>query len=454
MRTVLSQDARVRAVCGAQKGAPDETWRMTLYCAAVPSGDGVLLYHAMTGELLHLSREEYDAIPSSGPLRAVLAKKWFLVPEDLSEMGLADQVRGAVETMAPPGTGISVYTIFPTTDCNAHCFYCYEIGRSKSSMSEKTAHDAAAYILRKSVGKPVKIRWFGGEPLYNMPAMDVICSDLKAAGKEFFSDAISNGLFFDEEGVRKAMEIWNLKAVQITLDGTEEIYNRTKAFSNCEDSAFRRIFDNVSRLLDAGIFVTVRLNMDSRNADDLEALIDLLADRFGGSPKFSAYCSLLRDWGARHLFESEERALERYRTVVGRLADRGVLRKKLLPGRYPVVSCIADNDEAVTILPDGRVGKCEHCSDDGFIGSIYSDDFDESVIRAFKTRRKTIEACSTCPWYPACITPMLCADISEGCTGLRRELLKIEMHARILNSYRAARDNDLFAEEESPILDC
>lgn len=51
------------------------------------------------------------------------------------------------------------YTILTTTDCNARCFYCYELGRSRIPMSEQTAHEIADYISAPKVN----IHWFGGE---------------------------------------------------------------------------------------------------------------------------------------------------------------------------------------------------------------------------------------------------------------------------------------------------
>jgi sulfatase maturation enzyme AslB (radical SAM superfamily) len=39
---------------------------------------------------------------------------------------------------------------------------------------------------------------------------------------------ISNGILFNEKNIVKARELWHLKNVQITLDGTESSYEQIK----------------------------------------------------------------------------------------------------------------------------------------------------------------------------------------------------------------------------------
>ncbi len=119
--------------------------------------------------------------------------------------------------------------------------------------------------------------------------IDRITGRLKEAGKEFRSTAVSNGYLFNDENVEKAVRDWNLRKVQITLDGTEEVYNRAKAFIYREGSPYRVVMDNIGRLLKAGIRVNVRLNIDRYNAEDLLDLADELRDAFGGEKLFGVY---------------------------------------------------------------------------------------------------------------------------------------------------------------------
>ena len=171
-------------------------------------------------------------------------------------MKYADQVRFIRRTMWKEPEHITSYTIFTTTDCNARCFYCYEMGRSRIPMSAETAHKAAAYIAAHCGGEKVHLHWFGGEPLFNKQVIDIICTDLAEKGIVYESMIISNGYLFDGATVEQAVSHWKLKSVQITLDGTEEIYNRSKAFIYKDGkSPYQVVLANIQRLLDAGVSV-------------------------------------------------------------------------------------------------------------------------------------------------------------------------------------------------------
>ena len=80
-------------------------------------------------------------------------------------------------------------------------------------MNEKTANDVADYIINASKGNSdIKLRWFGGEPLYNAKIIDIICRKLKNCNVSYTSEIISNGYLFDDENVFKAASLWNTKS--------------------------------------------------------------------------------------------------------------------------------------------------------------------------------------------------------------------------------------------------
>lgn len=145
---------------------------------------------------------------------------------ELKDKTYTDEVRFVLRNIQKPPEHVTGYSIFTTTDCNARCFYCFELGRSRMPMSEETAHKAAAYIADHCGGKPVRLSWFGGEPLFNRKVIDIICRDLQVRNVDYHSTMMSNGYLFDGETVRRAASLWKLRRVQITLDGTENVYNR------------------------------------------------------------------------------------------------------------------------------------------------------------------------------------------------------------------------------------
>ena len=381
--------------------------------------DGKVLYfNTLTREMIAVSKED----ESSEEVRDYLDRHWFFVPEKTDDIKLADQVLSVVRLLSQQPEEVSSFTVFTTTDCNARCFYCFENGCERTGMTEETADAAADYMIRNAGDHTVKIQWFGGEPLMGEAAIDRICGRLRAAGKKYRTSMISNGYLFDDENVRKAACDWNLKKVQITLDGTEEVYNRAKAYIYKEGSPYRRVMENIGRLLRADIRVAVRLNLDLYNAENLLELADELSRTFGGQEKFSVYGFPLFEEGM-----PEGRIEKRRKEVYGlqkkldeRLGRNGILAEGILSGKLPVNQCMADSGRSVTILPDGRVGLCEHFTDREIIGDIWHEERDLELIRKWKVRRAPVEACRTCVLYPECYKIERCPDEKECFPELQR----------------------------------
>ena len=455
MKTILSMDPVMKMACPPQRATPDAGFRLSSVCLSVPCQDGTLLYNNLTGELLLLTQEETAQLESSQALRKTLAEKWFLVPARFSEIDHVEQVRGISALLAQPTDHFRHFLIFPTTDCNARCFYCYELGGTRKTMTEETARDVARYIIEKCKGNPVILRWFGGEPLYNSRAIDIITEELRSAGIYYRSNILTNGYLISEEIADKIQKDWNTFSVQITLDGTEAVYNRTKAYYRCTDNAFLRVMDNIERLLVRKVGLHIRLNMDSNNAEDLKRLIQELAQRFGSYETFSVYVAPLRDWGQKiHDFASEEEGVARMRELNRLIEDLLPSPDYFMVHNLPITRCMADNDAYVTIMPDGKLGKCEHCYDSDYIGSIYSKEIDQDMVNAFKKRTPPWEVCKHCVTYSHCIMLEKCAEGKLPCSRIVRECWRDNLRKKVLSTWRAYRKgiaSDVKNEEPTPL---
>lgn len=193
------------------------------------------------------------------------------------------------------------------------------------------------------------------------------------------------------------------------------MYNRSKAFIYREGSPYLRVLGNIHRLLDAGVEVNVRLNIDRHNADDMLVLADVLAKEFGGRELFSVYSHPLfkagsdngavyhNDLQRRELFRARMRLQEKLRE--GKIALEGNL-----PDRLKLNNCMADSDSHILILPDGHLGKCEHYTDDHWFGHLDAAERNETVLEDFKRLREEIDACADCPFYPDCFRLALCEE--------------------------------------------
>ena len=250
-------------------------FRLSKFVIKVDVHDGWMLYNTTTGGIVFI--QDVDDLNKSLDR---LVEMYFYVPLEFDEVKWVNDLR-ATKCSKSKARIINGFTIFSTMDCNARCFYCYEKGLSQISMTDKIANDVADFILKKSHNTPVDIRWFGGEPLLNTKAIDIICNAMINYGARFKSSMITNGLLFTDSSISRAKSLWKLKRVQITLDGTKEVYQKVKSYKGAVGDEFEKVIDNIRKLIEAKIRVSIRLNQGLYNTPNLLELIDILSSNFG-----------------------------------------------------------------------------------------------------------------------------------------------------------------------------
>ena len=198
---------------------------------------------------------------------------------------------------------------------------------------------------------------------------------------------------------------------------------------------YGRVLDNIEAALDAGIEVSIRLNMDGGNADDLFRLAEELAARFGGRTGLHTYVQLLQEVVGRiDAFPSEQEAAQRCMALSDRLVALGLAKPPQLNRELIVNHCIADNDACEVIAPDGRICRCEHYKEDEFVGSIYSDARDQRRIDAWK-EAVAFPECGDCPSYPRCSFLKKCDWSAKGCPESLRIVRMERLKRQIVTAY-------------------
>lgn len=446
MKLIYEQTNIVKQILDKQKIDENKGYRKSFYLSQCPVEGGVLLVNTVTYELIFLTSDEIKQLKhpdlSNQDIR-YLIESYFLVPEDFNDKKFASdliEARLAIQNIYtnPP---LSHFVILTTTGCNARCFYCFEQGAKISNMTENTAHDVADFIAKKGANK-IRIQWFGGEPLVNMKVIDIISSDLAAKNIIFSSKMVTNGYLLDDEVIKKAVDLWKLDMMQITLDGTEEIYNKTKNYVYKNDpSPFKRVLNNIENALAAGIQVSVRLNMDEHNAEDLFQLSKLLVNRFKEYSNCHIYvvrlfedtCSKIknRDVADRHRLIENSVKLQNF-------IDENMppVPIKNLPKAFASPNtCMACSDNSVMIVPDGHLGKCEHFVDSDFYGSIYSDEIDYAKIQKYKERRNIASVCEDCEMRSMCMSLKCCTGVPNHCDEADKMAIINRMNAKLRNIY-------------------
>lgn len=291
------------------------------------------------------------------------------------------------------------FRILPTTLCNARCPYCYEAGIKSLHMDVTTAENVCNFIKQKvELNQRYHIEWFGGEPLLNQEVITFITNNLISHGytSGTFS-MVSNGLLFNEEVVEKAKSIWNLSKIQITLDGLEERYNKTKSAVGI-NNPFETICQNMLMLADSNIQLIIRLNFDN-NFNELAELIHLLGWLFKGKSNISFYIY--------PLFELVKSVKE---PIINNILElNNLLIKEHLMSidniyqlRYRHTRCFASCYNSYTIAPDGKLYNCSHImNDNDSIGSITN-------YNPYNPKRLSFielnlsEECKKCIFLPMC----------------------------------------------------
>ena len=451
MQTIYQTAKPFDQLLKKQKMAAEQTYRPMYYVVEQPVEEGLLLYHTMTKAMLLLTPEEAETYRTSPTTLPQLVELWFLVPESHDDRLLSRQIRDVARMLEKKTGAITSYTIMTTTDCNARCFYCYELGRPRVPMSEDTAIKTADYIIKHCKGEKVSLRWFGGEPLYNKPVISLICQRLKEAGVVYHSTMISNGYLFDDSIITEAKEEWLLEKVQITLDGTEQTYNRCKAYIYKDVNAYRRVIGNIHKLQDAGIHVSIRLNIDMHNAENLSELADELHREFSDSKGISVYMHALFEEvkGSKAIHDEEKRkfVFDQINDIDTRLKNYGFVRPRSLNRQVKTNHCMADSDQSALIVPNGHIGKCEHYSEDHFVGHIGNEDWDTQMMQEFKSTCGEIKACATCFNYPNCIRLKLCKD-NPNCYQEERNHKFIKLRQSMMRAYYNYKDKQEDKQED------
>lgn len=137
----------------------------------------------------------------------------------------------------------------------------------------------------------------GGEPLLerNKSIISVIVQKIKDRG--FSYDVVSNGVCIDEY-----MDIflnYKPKYIQITLDGTKEYHDKRRVFKSGKGT-FNRIIHNIQQLSKYKINVTIRLNLDIDNIDNLEEFIRYIEDFYKNNNYVYPYIYPVQDGGCSY----------------------------------------------------------------------------------------------------------------------------------------------------------
>lgn len=447
MRVILKASPFFIQTVGKQTSVESKVYRKNKYIYELQYGSDFLIYNLLTKELISLSHNEYNqycVCLNTIEVNKQLIEKWFLVPLEYNERELNDQII-SLSKMFVDKRYINSFDILPTTDCNARCSYCYELGVKRINMTDDIATKTVTYISQVANNNKIKIRWFGGEPLFNEKVIDIISLGLKEKGITFNARMATNGYLFNENNIRKALDIWNLSSVQIPLDGTEKIYNETKKYIyHSSKSPFTRVINNIDLLLLSDIHVAIRLNVTKSNVYDLCNLVEYLYKRFGNNDNLSIYPHLIVDKKDEQFLQTQvdyndnTEQWNAFFKLQDMILERGLLKTSPLSNNISPNICMADSENSILISSSGSLGKCDNHIADNYVGNIHAGITDKEKLNYYKICRKPYDKCFECYMYPNCRTLKCCTggefiDCLEG----EKEYRRRKLEQKIIKTFEA-----------------
>lgn len=372
----------------------------------------VVLLHTITWSIFSFDKDEYENILNNDKMEEYK----IVIPTDFNEDDIANKVylKRIDKPSLPTYEYINGYVVMTTTSCNARCFYCYEENLNKTeTMTKKTADDLIQFMIKHRYGDtPLHIQWFGGEPLLNQRIIDYIVDKLNEFNIPFSSSMISNAFLLNEETITK-LEKWNLKQIQITLDGINDDYNKAKNYVYTDVDAYLTVLNNIRNLLEkTNVKLLIRINANTDNIDNLYGDIELLKEEFNNylNGRLEIYVAPLFGYviesyePSNNFWEKLEKLQEIVKVSPLNCCDLslndGIFKRKLIEGH-----CMAYTAKSVVVTPTGILGPCEHIKDEDHLGDIINGIVNKDVIeRWHQFDGDEINFCKEqkCPYHPMC----------------------------------------------------
>lgn len=436
MIEILQKENKSANILSNQKLSPGVKYKWSVFVFLYEKDGARYIYNNLSTQLYRLAEDDgvdYDNEKllsfgeiSLNPALTQLARDYFLVPENEDEdrlyENLIDIMWSIEKSRIPKGT--SSYTILTTTACNARCFYCFEQGMKIVTMTPEVIRATVDYIVKTKREGKIFLNWFGGEPLLRDDIIDTICSELKARNVEFESFITSNGSLLTPEMARKMRTDWRLTHAQISLDGDEAEYNRRKAYVNLGGSPYRLVLNNIALLLNEGIKVNLRCNIDKDNLSGMDSFFDDLDSEFPDKSNLSLEFVSLYD---NHSTTNELPLYIKTTELNSKAHSFGFARKRSwMKFETMLYYCPAQIYYTTMVIdPSGKLFACEHCAEGTEIGNIFDGITNRDLAKKYLSHPPVSPKCSGCFFLPKCTTFDMCPikNTSAECINIKRHYL-------------------------------
>lgn len=307
--------------------------------------------------------------------------------------------------------------------CNFACPYCSENSSRKipgykmESIGREYFRNIRTVISNFSDHlEKDKLILFGGEPLLAENRSSIIeAVRLFKSLKMGSLQIITNGYNIDDfiglfDGIGADF--------QITLDGTKEIHDARRIEKKGKKS-YDKIINNIGLLLERGFNVTLRINIDHKNKENIPLLFDEFVKH--GFQEYKTFTPYLADILDNEQYANKDTPSALFSYLKGipvidkfnMARDLFGLEKSLAsailnnePFEYTTTYCSASKGNMLMFAPNGDMHACWDASPkDNVIGKYYPDiewSYDDYKEEWLNRTINNIQACSACKYALFC----------------------------------------------------
>lgn len=365
------------------------------------TADKTLLYNTYTLKYRYLHKADYLDICNKSDIDIAdvpvyLAECGFIVPCDVDEIQrLKDDVSQKINDR-----DFIFISVFLTLGCNYRCRYCFEQSQLCNSeyMSKDTADAIVAFVKKRysehTYKEPLRIKWFGGEPLLALDMIRYITGELKYNNIPIEAKIYTNGRLLTKEVALELKESLCVTGdVVIPIDGLPATYALQKG---CAENDFYEVVKNIQEAQDI-LNIVIHINVSEQTKDDVVPLASLLRDKYHIKSRIDVVRVEPQNTDVVNADNSVD--LDEVKRVQSLISEKPIVPKKRASG------CEARWKDYYVVNVNGDLYRCEHLFGQKkyCYGNIRDYDGRLPLKNSIWDNNRIINDCRGCPILPICL---------------------------------------------------
>lgn len=178
----------------------------------------------------------------------------------LDGLALDEPCCGDRDRAEKPLGGFALLDLDLTDECNLSCEFCYtKGGHGKGNDITRTKRFLDWFVEQAPAGKAIKVNLFGGEPMLEWETVLLIDDWLKATGRKYGLQVVTNMTLLDDEKLAQAIK--RRIGISPSIDGCPEAEDYHRRFKPGTVGSSELVYANAKRLLKVRPGVRARMTI-------------------------------------------------------------------------------------------------------------------------------------------------------------------------------------------------